>query len=211
MSMSGRILVAAASAGLVLAPAAGAQSPAAPRFAYVNSQVILSRAPSSSEIQAAIAKERDALVASAQRLQDSLATMINDYSRAQATLTATQREEREKVLSEKRGDYERRMGQMEQDLQQRQFELVQPLMNQIREVLETIRNEEGYLFVFDVGAESNAIVAADKNLDITERVIARLRPIPVNLIRSDTSRAPAGAARPAPAGITRPPVRPPTR
>lgn len=200
-------LLAVAASGSTLLAQGGAP---APKLAYVNSQTILSRAPGSAEVQQAIAKEREGLMAQAQKLQDSLKTMFDDLNKVSATLTATQREQREKAFRDKQAEFDQRVGQMDQQMQARQFELVQPLMNQIREVLETIRNEEGYLFVFDVGAEANNIVAADKNLDITDRVIARLKPISVNLTRSDSTKAPA-AAKPAPAGITKPPVKPPTR
>jgi outer membrane protein len=64
--------------------------------------------------------------------------------------------------------------------------------------------------IFDVAAEGGGIVAADKNLDITDKVVARLKPIAVNVTRTDSAKAPA-AAKPAPAGITRPPTKPPTQ
>lgn len=195
---------------VVVAPSLSAQSPGGPKFAYVNSQLILSRAPGSAEVQAALAKEREGLMATAQKLQDSLKTMFDDLNKVQATLTPAQRDQREKAFRDKQAEFDQRMGQMDQQMQQRQFDLVQPLMNQIREVLESIRNEEGYLFVFDVGAETNPIVAADKNLDITDRVVARLKPISVNITKSDSAKTPS-AAKPAPAGITKPPVKPPTR
>jgi hypothetical protein len=83
-------------------------------------------------------------------------------------------------------------------------------MTQIREVLDAIRNEEHYTFIFDVGNDPGLIVAADKNLDITERVISRLKPVSVNVnTRPDSAKA--GATRPAPAGITKPPTKPPTQ
>ena len=144
---------------------------------------------------------------SAQRLQDSLRLLADDYSKTQASLSPAQREQKEKAFRDKQAEYERRLGQMEQQMQQKQFELLQPIMNQIKAVLETIRNEEGYTFIFDVDAEGGLIVAADKNLDITERVIARLRP--ATTAKPDSAKAPA-AAKPAPAGI-KPPSKPPTQ
>ncbi len=57
-------------------------------------------------------------------------------------------------------------------MQQRQRELVQPIMKQIREVLDEMRAGGGTRFIFDVGATTNVVVAADKILDITEKVIA---------------------------------------
>ncbi|HEX9565923.1 MAG TPA: OmpH family outer membrane protein [Gemmatimonadaceae bacterium] len=198
-------------AGLVVSRAAAGQAPAvAPaRFAFVDSRAILQRAPGSADIQAQITKEREAAQASVSRMQDSLRVMYDTYLKEQPTLTPAQRDQREKVLQTRNAEFDQRVSQMDQQMQQRQFELIQPMMTQIREVLDNIRNEESYLFIFDVGNDPGVIVAADKNLDITDRVLARLKPVAVNLSRTDSTKAP-GATRPAPAGI-KPPTKPPTQ
>ena len=87
-------------------------------------------------------------------------------------------------------------------MQTRQQELSQPVMAQIRETLEDLRKEEGYTFIFDVAA-SGVIVAADKNLDLTEKVVGRLKPIPV-AAKSDSSKALGAKAQPA--GVRKPPT-----
>jgi outer membrane protein len=85
-------------------------------------------------------------------------------------------------------------------------------MDQIRKVLDEIRQEEGYAFILDAGSEAGVIVAADRNLDITEKVISRLKPVPVTAAspatrppatRPDSARTPLGP-RATPAGVTRP-------
>jgi outer membrane protein len=180
-----------------------------PKFAYVDSKVILQRAPGSAAIQAQITKERADAQASVQKMQDSLRTMYDTYLKEQATLTAAQKEAREKALQQRNADFDQRVSTLDQEMQKRQYDLVQPLMAQIREVLDAIRNEDHYTFIFDVGNDPGLIVAADKNLDITERVISRLKPVSVNVTKTDSTKA--GAPRPAPAGITKPPTKPPTR
>jgi outer membrane protein len=197
---------------LLPAGAAFAQAPAAsaPKFAYVDSRVILQRAPGSSAIQAQITKERSDAQASVSKMQDSLRTMYDGYLKEQATMTAQAKDQREKAIQAKQAEFDQKVGQMEQDMQKRQYDLVQPMMNQIREVLDAIRNEEHYTFIFDVGNDPGLIVAADKNLDITDRVIARLKPVTVNVSRTDSTKAP-GATKPAPAGVTKPPTKPPTQ
>jgi outer membrane protein len=202
--------------GALLLPAAvglvGAQAPArpAPKFAYVDSRVILQRAPGSAAIQAQISKERADAQASVAKMQDSLRAMYDAYLKEQPTLTAAQKEQREKTLQQRNADFDQRVGQLDQDMQKRQFDLVQPMMAQIREVLDAIRNEQSYTFIFDVGNDPGLIVAADKNLDITERVISRLKPVAVTVTRTDSTKA-TGATKPAPAGVTKPPIKPPTR
>lgn len=193
-------------AGLATAQNGAAQ---APKFAYVDSKVILQRAPGSAAIQAQITKERADAQASVQKMQDSLRTMYDAYLKEQPTLTPAQKESREKALQQRNADFDQKVSTLDQEMQKRQYDLVQPLMVQIREVLDAIRNEDHYTFIFDVGNDPGLIVAADKNLDITERVISRLKPVTVNVTRTDSTKA--GAPRPAPAGITKPPTKPPTR
>lgn len=196
-----------AAAGLVLAQG-GAQAPA--KFAFVDSRVILQRAPGSAAIQAQITKERSDAQASVSKMQDSLRVMYDAYLKEKSTLTPAQQEAREKVLQQRNADFDQRVGTLDQEMQKRQYDLIQPMMAQIREVLDAIRNEEHYTFIFDVGNDPGLIVAADKNLDITERVISRLKPVTVNVnTRPDSAKA--GATRPAPAGITKPPTKPPTQ
>ena len=198
---------------LVLPAATGlvsAQAPTPPqKFAYVDSRIILQRAPGSAAIQAQITKERSDAQATVAKLQDSLRVMYDTYLKEKGTLTAAQQEQREKALQSRNADFDQRVGQMDQEMQKRQYDLIQPMMAQIREVLDAIRNEEHFTFIFDIGNDPGLIVAADKNLDITERVIGRLKPITVNVTRTDSTKA--NAAKPAPAGITKPPTKPPTK
>ena len=80
---------------------------------------------------------------------------------------------------------------------------MQPIMDNVRKALDDLRVEGGYSFIFDV-ANSSFIVAADKNLDVTEQVIAKLR----TMTKADAT-PPAGPTT-RPAGVqARPPVKPP--
>ena len=192
--------------GLAAAQNGAAQTP---KFAYVDSRVILQRAPGSAAIQAQITKERSDAQASVTRMQDSLRAMYDAYIKEQPTLTAAQKETREKALQQRNADFDQQVSRLDQEMQKRQYDLIQPMMAQIREVLDAIRNEDHYTFIFDVGNDPGLIVAADNNLDITDKVIGRLKPVTVNVSpRPDSTKA--NAAKPAPAGITKPPVKPPT-
>ena len=84
---------------------------------------------------------------------------------------------------------------------------MQPILENVRKVLDELRTEGGYSFIFDVSAGS-FIVSADKNLDITDRVVSKLK-------LSAPKMAPKAAAKPAlgpasaPAGVTT--KKPPTQ
>jgi outer membrane protein len=167
------LVITAASA----APAFAQGAPPAPKFAYIDSKIVLSRAPGRQAAEDLFNKEVEASRAQVQKMGDSLQTMIADYQKVQATLAANVREQREAAIRKKQEDYQNRAGAMDQQMQARQVELVKPIMDQIRKVLDEIRQEDGYLFILDAGSEAGVIVAADRNLDITEKVISRLKPV----------------------------------
>ena len=196
---------------LPVAVSAQGQAPGQiPKFGFIDSRVVLQRAPGSAAIQAQINKERADAQASVSKMQDSLRAMYDAYLKEQPTLSAAQKDTREKSLQQRNAEFDQKVSQLDQQMQQRQYDLIQPMMAQIREVLDAIRTEDSYTFIFDVGNDPGLIVAADKNLDLTEKVIGRLKPVAVNVApRPDSAKA--GSARPAPAGITKPPTKPPTR
>src|SRR5688572_25222687 len=147
------------------------------KIAYIDSKVVLARAPGRQAAEDLFNKEMEASRTQVQRMGDSLQTMIADYQKVQTTLAANIREQRESAIRKKQEDYQTRAGQLDQQMQQRQMELVKPIMDQIRKVLDDVRQEDGYAFILDAGSEAGVIVAADRNLDITEKVIARLKPV----------------------------------
>lgn len=191
------IMLAMASLLVAAVPAAAQQ-----KFAYIDSRVIVDRAPGRAAAEAALQKESETMQARVKVMQDSLEAMLADYRKVEATLNDEQKATRQKTINDKRNDFARRADEMDQQMAQRQQELSAPIMAQIRETLDAIRAEDNYTFIFDVAA-GGVIVAADKNLDLTEKVIGRLKPIPT-ASRADTSRAPIGA-RPQPAGVTKKP------
>jgi outer membrane protein len=198
-----RLALVLSAVSAVPAFAQGASTSAPPKIAYIDSKVVLSRAPGRQQAEDTFNKEMEASRTQVQKMGDSLQTMIADYQKSQATLAATVREQREAAIRKKQEDYQSRAGALDQQMQQRQMELVKPIMDQIRKVLDEIRQEDGYAFILDAGSEAGVIVAADRNLDITEKVIARLKPVTASAAKPDSAKSPAGP-RPAPAGVTRP-------
>jgi outer membrane protein len=187
------IIRAAAVAAIALMPAvAGAQA----KIAFVRSQDVLDAAPGRAAVESQLTKELQGFEATAKRMQDSLQAMVESYQKAAATLTQAQREAREKAIRERQQEYTQRDQQMREQAQQRQAELVQPIIAKVREILDDIRATEGYTMILDLEAQ---------NLDITDRVINRLKSMPPATATSQAQPArPAGAPVAVPAGATRP-------
>jgi Skp family chaperone for outer membrane proteins len=155
------------------AGAAAQSSP--PKIAYINSQAILAQAPGRAEAEATLQKEMDGYKTQVQQMEDSLNTMIDAYQKVQAKLSDSAKAKREKAIRDKQASYQQRTQALQQQAQQHEQELIRPIMAQIDSVIEKIRAEDGYAMVFDAGSQSGVIVAADSALDITPKVIARLK------------------------------------
>jgi outer membrane protein len=203
-----RALFRAAPAALVLLAALGGRATAqtGQKFAFIRSSVLLEQAPGRAEAEAQFEKEAPVYTSEMKRMSDSLDAMMSSYQKVQATLSASARETRAREIQARDAEYQRRTQELRQKAQQRQTELVQPIYDRVKAAIEDVRAEQGYSFVFNFD-NGSSIVAADKNLDITDRVIAKLRTM--------SAAAPAPASRPttalpaaAPSGVTRP-VTPP--
>jgi outer membrane protein len=188
----------AASALLIIAPLMAAQAQAPQKFAYVDSRYILTNAPATPGVQAVMQREGAGMQAVAQRMSDSLEMLTTKFTKEQATLAADKRDARIKELNDKQGEYQVRYQQMQQLAQDREAELMQPVLDQIKLVLEDLRVEMGLTMIFDI-SQSAAIVAADKNLNISDRVLAKLRTLPVPVI-AERAAAPGKATDPKAAG-----------
>jgi len=181
--------------------AAGSAAAQAPKFGYVNSAKILADAPGRAEAEAQFNTEVKAYQAQLQRMSDSLQMLAANFDKEAPKLDSVTRETRASSIRTKEADYQKRAQTLDQQMQTRQAELVRPLMEQLQKIIEQVRAEDNYAMIFDVGSQTSIIVAADKNLDITDKVMARLKAAP------KPAAAPARGLTTKPAGVTRPPDR----
>jgi outer membrane protein len=203
-----RVLIRAAVVATTMVAGAGvsaaAQQTTAPalKIAYVNTQAIFQSAPGRAEAEAQVEKERTTFGEQVKRMDDSLNAMVSDYQKSAARLDSATRARRETAIRSKQDEYRQRASGLEEQLSQRREALLQPIMERIRTALDQIRAEDGYAMILNNDPQGSLIVSADKNLDVTERVVARLKTLAAN---SPAGRPATGAPVPAPAGVTRRP------
>lgn len=202
---------------LLLAPAAiiEAQGTAAAKLAYVDSRYIVNGAPATPIAQGILQRDGATAEGQVKRMSDSLDALTAAFSKEQATLTGERRDARIKAINDRQGEYQQRYQALQQQLQDREAEVMQPILDQIKLALEDIRVEMGLTMILDI-SQSGVLVAADKNLNISDRVLAKLRTMPIPTL--PTTKAadaaagkgaakaalPAGAPVQTPAGIGRP-------
>jgi outer membrane protein len=131
------------------------------------------------------------------KLQDSLNTMQEAFAKEEVSLSPAAKEARLKTLRDKESAWQQQAQKLQERAQERQEELMAPIMENLRKVLDDVRMDGGYSFIFDVAAGA-FIVSADKNLDITDRVLAKMR---LSAPKAAPAARPAGPAS-APAGVT---------
>lgn len=181
-----------------MAGAQAAQSPPAPaKIGYINSAQLLQQAPGRAEAEAQFDKEVGVYRLQIQRMDDSLKTMMAAFDRDAPKLDSITREARRTTIGRRETEYQQRARGLDSTMQARQAQLVKPIMERVQTVIEAIRAEDNYAVILDVGAQVSVVVAADKRLDLTERVLARLR-------QGTPTAPPASGAVPQPAGVTRP-------
>ena len=187
--------------------AATAHAQAAQKIAYINSQSLMDAAPGRAAADSALNKLGESFKASLGKLQDSAQKMLVDYQKNEPKWTAAQKEKAQKDLTAIETLLQTKQQEAQQAFTARQQELIAPITDAVRKVIDDIRIEGGYSIILDNAPGQSSIVAADKNLDITDKVVSRLRATPAPKVNAE----PAKGAPTAPAGVTRPPTRPPTQ
>ncbi|MHB1094787.1 MAG: OmpH/Skp family outer membrane protein [Gemmatimonadaceae bacterium] len=186
---------------LLFLPTLAAAQGTAVKVAYVDTRELLDKAPGRTDADAQWKKEAQGLQDQVTRMQDSLQAMIAAYQKAEAGLSPAARETRQRSIGEREQEYQTRTQALDLQAQQRQAQLLQPIIEQIKVALEDVRKEEGLTLILDVGSQGNPIVAIDKNLNITDKVLVKIRTMPVPQVA-----APAAANKPAAPAATKPPA-----
>ena len=201
-----RNILVALSAVVVAAGTAGAQA----KIGYVNTQAVIAQTPGRATAEAEFNKRFAPLNSEAQKMDSTWKAMLATFAR-DSTLQPAQREAKAQELQQRQTQYQSRMQAIEDSAAALRQRLMQPIMQQLEKALEDVRQEGGYALIFDVGQQGvSPIVAADTTLDITARVIAKIKTMPAAPMSTSPSAArpqPTGPVA-APAGATtRPPLR----
>ena len=191
---------------LVLSSVAGVAHGQGIKIAFVNSQALMPAAPGYAAAESTLSKEGEGFRTTLQKLQDSVNAMLTKYQKDEPTLTAAVKDTRQKAIQTLETDLQAKQLQFQQQFAQRQNEVMAPVTDAVKKVLDDIREEGGYAMILDNAPGASNIVSADKNLDITDKVISRLR-----ATAATTKAAPAAkpGAPSSPAGVVRP--KPPTQ
>jgi outer membrane protein len=169
------------------------------KIAFVNTQALMEAAPGRAAAESLLTKEGEGYRANLQKMQDSLQSMLTKFQKNEPTLAAAAKQKAQDAIQSYQTEMQAANLKYQQQFAARQTEVMAPITDAVKKVIDDIRTEDGYSMIIANDPGQSVIVSADKNLDITDRVVSRLRA---------TSKPALPAAKPgaptAPAGVTRP-------
>lgn len=160
---------------LLAATPAAAQTLTGCKVAYVNGQTVLVQTPGYLQADSIWKREMQVYQTEIVQMQNALQTAAAKFEETSVMLSATNRAAERKKLGDQQDALERRQDEISNKAAERRQQLVEPIEQRITAVIEGIRAENNCAMIFDVGVQANAILAADKSLDLTAKVIERLR------------------------------------
>ena len=163
---------------LICLVAFGSQALSQLKSGFVNSQTILNELPEAQEAQ----KKLNALIQTAQdtleKMQKEFQAQYEDYQKKQAMMTDASKKEQEQKLVEADQQIKQfqqvKFGQTGEIAQQRE-KIFAPVREKIVKAIQSVAKEEKMVFVFDKTPEGSMVLYAEPTLDITYKVLDRLK------------------------------------
>ena len=159
-------------AGL-LAISAPLSAQAALKIGYIDTRRVIQEAPGAADARTTMEREMQTFQTQLNAMEDSLKAMYTDYQQKSLTMSADAKQKREQEITQKNQTFQQRAQELQQQAQRRQQELMAPIMEKVEQIIGDVRKAEGFAIVFDIASE--AIVSADPALDLTQKVIDRLK------------------------------------
>jgi len=204
MIVRSRGLLVAALLSLVAAAPLAAQ-----KVGYVDTRKILQEMPGRNAAEARMRVGLETLSLRQRKMVDSLNTLMAAFERDSSALSQEQKVARFTALQVYDQQYRDTLQVLEEEASEQQAEAMQPLFDIIRLALDDVRQADGYAMIFDIGAQGSNVVSMDKNLDLSDRVLARIRAMPAPTAPmvpppAAAPQQPAAGPVAQPAGVRRP-------
>jgi len=163
---------------LAAAPALLSAQQAGVKIGYINARAVLLATPGFAQAESTYNRELVGFRTEVEKLQSSLDSAAADFEQKSVMLSATAKTARRRDLEEQRSKLEARAKELQDKAGQREQDLLSPIHSRVNEAIEAVRADGGFAIIFDVSANDGLIVAADKSLDLTEKVLDKMKARP---------------------------------
>jgi outer membrane protein len=144
------------------------------RIAFINAREVLLRTPGYAAAESTFTREMDGYRDEVRVLQQQLDSAVQAFDQQSIALSPAVRTQRQRDLQQMQTRIEQRTGELQERASQRERELLQPIQARVNSVIQGIRAEMNLSLILDIGP-GNGVLAYDPTLDITARVVERLR------------------------------------
>ena len=154
---------------------AAAQSGTGVKIGFINSRQILQQTPGYTAAESTFDREVKGFRDEVQKLQRQLDSAVQAFEQQSIALSPAAKQAKQKDLQAQQQRMEQRSTELQQRAQQREQELMAPIQARINAVIQGLRAEGNISVIFDADAQGGTIVAADPALNLTAKVLLRLR------------------------------------
>lgn len=161
--------------GLFAVAPLAAQTGSNVKIGFINSRQILQQTPGYTAAESTFEREVKGFREEVQKMQRQLDSAVQAFDQASIALSPAARQAKQKDLQSQQQRLEQRSTELQQRAQQREQELMQPIQARINAVIQGLRAEGNYAVIFDADAQGGTIVAVDPALNLTPKVLLRLR------------------------------------
>jgi outer membrane protein len=148
------------------------------KIAFINARAVLAATPGYTQAESTYARELAGFRSEVEKLQAALDSAAADFEQKSVMLSATAKTTKRKELEAQRDRLEQRANELRDKASQREQQLLAPLHGKVNGAIESVRSEGGFALIFDVSANEGIIVAVDKSLDLTQKVIDKIKASP---------------------------------
>ncbi len=145
------------------------------KIGFVSSRQILQLTPGYAAAESTFNREVLSFRGEVQKLQQQLDSAVRAFDQQSIALSPTAKQAKQRELQQLQQKFEQRSNELQGKAAQREQELLQPIQSRVNAVIQGLRAEGNYALIFDSDAPGSNIVAADPALDITSRVLERLK------------------------------------
>ena len=175
LGIVGPVIAQGQSTGGARSTTGAAASAAAQRLAFIRSRTILDSTPGYAAAESTFAREFQGMRDEVQKLQQQLDSAVQAFDQASIALSPAAKDAKRRDLQQMQDRMNQRSSELDSRARARNQELLGPFQQRINTIIQGMRAEGNYALIFDADAQNNGIVAADLALDLTAKVIARVR------------------------------------
>ena len=158
---------------LGVCPAASQTTGPGLKIAFIKSSQLMQQTPGYAAAESAFNREVATYREEVQKLQHQLDSAVQVLDQQSIALSPAAKQAKQKELQQLQQRFEQRSAELQQKAQQRNQELMQPIQQRMLAVIQGLRAEGNYALILD--ADAPGILATDPALDLTTKVVQRLK------------------------------------